>query len=271
MAEGKRVVVVGAGPGGYAAAFRAADNGCRVTLVDPEAHPGGVCLHRGCIPSKALLHVAKIVAESAHAEEFGVTFAAPAVDAQKLDAWKRSVVDELVGGLSSLADARGVERIRGRASFVDSTSVVVDCVEPERRTLSFDAAIIATGSRPVVPPPFRVESDRVVSSTGALEVGEIPESLLVVGGGYIGLELGSVYAALGVPTTLVEMADRMLVGADEDLVRPLAAKIRSSFKEVRRSRWSKATARGSKRASPRCSTPSGAGPIRAASGWTGPP
>jgi dihydrolipoamide dehydrogenase len=220
-AAAKRVVVLGAGPGGYAAAFRAADLGLAVTLVDPEAKPGGVCLYRGCIPSKAFLHVARLLRDAASAEKFGVRFASPVVDIEKLRAWKDDVVTKLTGGLGVLGKARSVRYVQGRGTFEDARSLVIDGTSSGRERVEFDYAIVATGSRPSIPAALSLESDRVMTSTGALELADVPKSLLVVGAGYIGLELGSVYAALGSRVTIVEMADRILAGVDADLAKPV--------------------------------------------------
>ena len=232
-ARKKRLLVVGAGPGGYAAAFRAADLGLDVTLVDPEPKPGGVCTYRGCIPSKAYLHVARLLREASTAEELGVRFTPPAVDVARLRTWKEEVVNKLTGGLAMLTKARNVRYIQGRATFADARSVVVDGVTSGRETIAFDAAIVATGSRPAVPQSLAVESKRVITSTGALEMPDVPPTLLVVGAGYIGLELGTVYAALGSRVTVVEMADRILAGVDQDLARPVKAAATKAFAALR--------------------------------------
>ncbi len=228
-ASGKRLVVMGAGPGGYAAAFRAADLGLDVTLVDPEATPGGVCLYRGCIPSKAYLHVARLLREAAAAESLGIRYGAPTVDIGRLRAWKDEVVGKFTSGLALLGKARKLRFVRGRATFRDAKTVVVDGAASGREQISFDYAIVATGSRPAIPDALAVESDRVMTSTGALELPDVPASLLVVGAGYIGLELGTVYAALGSRVTVVEMADRILAGVDADLAKPVKAAALESF------------------------------------------
>jgi len=227
-----RVVVVGAGPGGYAAAFRAADLGLDVTLIDPEVNPGGVCLYRGCIPSKALLHVASVLREAHEAEAWGVSFTEPRIDVRKLREWKNGVVSRLTSGLSSLAKARGVRQIQGRATFADAHALTVDAAGSGRQRVEFDNAIIATGSRPALPDALSLDSDRVMTSTGALELSDVPGALLVVGGGYIGLELGTVYAALGSRVTVVEVTEQLLPGVDSDLVRPLAASVGRTFEAV---------------------------------------
>ena len=223
------VVVIGAGPGGYAAAFMAADLGLKTLIVDKEANPGGVCLYRGCIPSKALLHAAKVLTEAEEAASIGIEFGEATIDVEKLANWKQSVVNKLTGGLGQLRKARKVEHIQGAARFVDANTLeVTDSGEK----VSFKHAIIATGSRPIVPGPMALESDRLMTSTEALELDGIPDSLLVVGGGYIGLELGTVYAALGSAVTVVEMMDSLLAGADQDLVKVLAKRVHENFEEV---------------------------------------
>jgi dihydrolipoamide dehydrogenase len=227
-----KVAVIGAGPGGYAAAFYAADLGMQVALIDPGLNPGGVCLYRGCIPSKALLHVAEVLNEAKHAEQWGVSFGAPKIDVNKVRAFKEKVVNQLTGGVGQLAKARKVTYIQGTASFVDSKTLEVTREGGQKETLTFEHAIIATGSHPAKVPGLSIDSPRVMDSTGALELPDIPKSLLVVGGGYIGLELGSVYAALGTKVTVVEMTDGLLPGADRDLVNILAKRIESICEAV---------------------------------------
>ena len=225
MSSTSHVVVVGGGPGGYAAAFYAADLGMRVTLVDPGENPGGVCLYRGCIPSKALLHVAKLLEEAKHAEAWGIAFGAPTVDLNRLRGFKEKVVNQLTGGLGQLSKQRKITYVRGTASFRDAHSLEVADEGGKATAISFDYAIVATGSRPATVPGLSIQSPRLMDSTGALELPDIPQSLLVVGGGYIGLELGSVYAALGTKVTVVEMTGGLLPGADRDLVNVLAKRI----------------------------------------------
>ena len=221
-----QLVVVGGGPGGYAAAFLAADMGMRVALVEPEPNPGGVCLYRGCIPSKALLHIAKLLDEAKHAAAWGIHFDEPTIDLDALRGFKQQVVDKLTGGVGQLSSQRKIEHVRGRATFVGANDLSIDLVDGGSRTLRFEQAILATGSSPTRL-PFFPESRRIWDSTSALELPSIPKRLLVVGGGYIGLELGSVYAALGSAVTVVEMTDGLLPGADRDLVRPLAKRLES--------------------------------------------
>ena len=225
MSASTQLVVIGAGPGGYAAAFYAADRGMKVSLVDPSANPGGVCLYRGCIPSKALLHVAEIVNEAAHASAWGVTFAKPTIEVDKVRAFKDKVVNQLTGGVGQIAKLRKIDYIQGMAAFRDAKSLDITRADGTTSTLAFEHAVIATGSKPATVPGVSIDSPRVMDSTAALELPDIPKSLLVVGGGYIGLELGSVYAALGSKVTVVEMTDGLLPGADRDLVNILAKRV----------------------------------------------
>ncbi len=263
-----QVVVIGAGPGGYAAAFRAADHGMQVTLVNEDPRPGGVCLQRGCIPSKALLHVARLIRESREATECGVRFADPAVDIAALRAWKEGIIEKLSGGIVELARRRNVEIINARATFADSQTLhltpspfqgegrseggtpsrsegeergegtIPSPSQGERRgegnhiRLRFDHAILAVGSVPAMPPVFAIDDPHIIDSTGALALTDVPKRLLVVGGGYIGLEMGTVYAALGSRVTVVEMTPTLLPGADRDLVRPLEARLKTQFEAI---------------------------------------
>ncbi|HEY2432711.1 MAG TPA: dihydrolipoyl dehydrogenase, partial [Vicinamibacterales bacterium] len=220
-----QLVVIGAGPGGYAAAFYAADRGLQVTLVDPEKNPGGVCVYRGCIPSKALLHVADVITESAHLADVGVAFGSPTIDLGKLRDFKNKVVGQLTAGAGQVRNLRKIAHLQGMASFRDTRTLDIDLVGGGKETLTFESCIIATGSRPTTIPGLSIDSPRLMDSTGALELPDIPGSLLVVGGGYIGLELGSVYAALGSKVTVVEMTPGLLPGADRDLVNILAKRI----------------------------------------------
>lgn len=233
MAEETRtqVVVLGAGPGGYTAAFAAADLGLAVTLVDTEPNPGGVCLYRGCIPSKALLHVAKLLEEVKQAREWGITFGEPSIDIDKLRTWKQSVVAKLTGGTGTLTKQRKIEYVQGRGRFVSSNRLQVDLSGGGRREIVFEHAILATGSRPVTLPGLPA-SPRIMDSTAALELPDIPERLLVIGGGYIGLELGSVYAALGSKVTVAEMLPNLLPGADRDLVSVLQRQLAKKFEAI---------------------------------------
>jgi len=227
-----QVVVIGGGPGGYTAAFLAADLGLKTALVDPEVNPGGVCVYRGCIPSKALLHVANLLTESRHAEAWGIRFGEPSIDLGKLRAFKDAVVKRLTGGTGLLAKSRKVQYLQGRGELVDPHTLKVKLVAGGEDTVTFEHAIIATGSVPAVPGSLRVDDPRVMDSTTALDLPDVPKSLLVVGGGYIGLELGSVYAALGSGVSVVEMTDGLLPGADRDLVDVLAKSVAKSMTNV---------------------------------------
>ena len=226
------LAVLGAGPGGYAAAFLAADLGMKITLIDAEPNPGGVCLYRGCIPSKALLHVAKLLEEAQQAKNWGVDFAAPRIDLARLRTWKDSVITRLTGGLGQLSKQRAIRFIQGRTSFQNSTTLTIALAQGGEETVSFDRIIVATGSRPAMVPSLKIDSPRMMDSTGALDIPDIPATLLVVGGGYIGVELGSVYAALGTRVTVVEMLRTLLTGADRDLVAPLEKRLRKSFHSI---------------------------------------
>jgi len=227
------IAVVGAGPGGYAAAFLAADLGMNVTLIDPEINPGGVCLYRGCIPSKALLHVAKLIEESRQAKDWGIEFTPPTIGLDRLRSWKEGVVKKLTGGLGVLSKQRKVHYMQGRAAFENSNSLRVTKAEgSSSETLRFDRIILATGSRPAIVPTLKLDTPRMMDSTGALNLEDVPGTLLVVGGGYIGLELGSVYAALGTRVTVVEMLPGLLPGADRDLVAPLHKRLEKMFDAI---------------------------------------
>ncbi len=225
MPSSTQLAVIGAGPGGYAAAFYAADRGMQVTLIDPSPNPGGVCLYRGCIPSKALLHVAEVLNEAKHAEAWGVTFGAPTIDLDRLRSFKSKVVSQLTGGLGQLSKQRKITYIQGTATFKDSRTLDIAREGGASDAVTFDHAIIATGSHPAKVPGLSIDSARLMDSTSALGLPDIPKSLLVVGGGYIGLELGTVYAALGTKVTVVEMTAGLLPGADRDLVNIVAKRI----------------------------------------------
>ena len=227
-----QLVVVGGGPGGYAAAFLAADLGLSVALVDPEVNPGGVCVYRGCIPSKALLHVAKLVDESRHAKAWGVDFGEPKIDLPKLREFKDGVVKRLTSGTGQLAKHRKVQYLQGLAEIVDAHNLRVTLKAGGVEEVRFEHAILATGSTPAMPAALTLDDPRVMDSTAALDLPDIPKALLVVGGGYIGLELGSVYAALGSAVTVVEMTPGLLPGADRDLVDVLARRIAQTMKRV---------------------------------------
>ena len=222
-----RVAIIGGGPGGYAAAFLAADLGMKVTLIDPEINPGGVCLYRGCIPSKALLHVAKLLEEAEQAKNWGIEFGEPKVDLNKLRGWKESVVKKLTGGLGQLSKQRSVQFVQGKAAFVNSTTVKVAKTAGGDENLTFDRIIIATGSRPTVVPSLKLESPRLMDSTSALDLPDVPMTRSV-----FGLELGSVYATLGTKVTCVEMMPGLLPGADRDLVLPLHKRLEKLFASI---------------------------------------
>ena len=236
MAESAKLhadlVVLGGGPGGYPAAFEAADHGKEVILINEDVQPGGVCANRGCIPSKALLHAAKLLNETSESAEIGLTFSKPKIDLDKLRSWKDGVITQLTGGISQLCKARGVQLIQGRGVFVDSQTIEVTLPDGGKQKVSYEHCILATGSTPAIPPMFQIDDQRIMDSTGALELRDIPKELLVVGGGYIGLEMGSVYAALGSKVTVVEMTNGLLPGADRDLVRPLQKRLQESFEAI---------------------------------------
>jgi len=228
-----QLVVVGGGPGGYAAAFLGADLGLSVALVDPEANPGGVCVYRGCIPSKALLHVANLIGESRHAKAWGVEFGEPKVDLAKLREFKNNVVKRLTSGTGQLVKARKIQYLQGLAEIVDGHKLLVKPIGGGSDVeVQFEHAILAPGSIPAIPAALKVDDPRVMDSTGALDLPDVPKSLLVVGGGYIGLELGTVYATLGSAVTVVEMTSGLLPGADRDLVEVLAKRIAQTMKSV---------------------------------------
>src|SRR5579862_3469356 len=226
------IAIIGGGPGGYAAAFLAADLGLKVTLIDPELNPGGVCLYRGCIPSKALLHIAKLIDETRHAKNWGIEYSDPKFDLAQLRSWKEGVVKKLTGGLGVLSKQRKVEYIQGRAAFENSNTLRVSRANGSEDSLSFDRIIIATGSRPAIVPSLKLETPRMMDSTSALDLSDVPNTLLVVGGGYIGLELGTVYAALGSKVSVVEMLPGLLPGADRDLVLPLHKRMEKIFDAI---------------------------------------
>ena len=232
LALDTELLVIGSGPGGYAAAFRAADLGLDVTLVDPAPRPGGVCLYKGCIPSKTFLFLAELIFDAKRAGAMGVAFGPPAIDLAGLRRWKAEVIEKMAAGLMSLAKRRGVQLVGGRAEFESSESVRVHDAEVSR--IRFRRAIIATGSKPIPFPGAEFKAGRrVMSSTGALALADVPESLLVMGGGYVGLELGTVYAALGSRVSVVELQDRLLAGVDPDLVEPLQGRLQSVFADIR--------------------------------------
>ena len=225
------VAVVGGGPGGYSAAFRCAELGLETVVVDAGKRLGGACLYEGCIPSKALLHAASVIHEAERAREFGIDFGEPRISLDPLRKWKAErVVGKLARGLAAVAKGKGVEVIGGRAVFEDSRSLRVEGDEPQK--VRFKHAVVATGSLPSPLPGVTITSERGMDSTAALELGDVPERLLVIGGGYIGLEMGTVYAALGSKVTVVEMTDGLLPGVDRDLVQPLARRMEKLFAAI---------------------------------------
>jgi dihydrolipoamide dehydrogenase len=226
------VAVIGGGPGGYAAAFQAADLGLRTAVIEQDPQLGGVCLLRGCIPSKALLHAARLITEAEEAQAWGITFDKPKLDLEALRRRMQAIVGKLTKGVQTLAASRKVEVIHARASFKNATTLSLSGAGGQR-DLSFAHAILATGSRPVIPASLKLDDPRVMDSTGALELPDVPARLLVIGGGYIGLEMGTVYQALGSEVTVVEALPHLLNGADPDLVRPLQLRMQRRFKAVR--------------------------------------
>lgn len=226
------IVVLGAGPGGYAAAFYAADKGQKVILVEREPRLGGVCLNRGCIPSKALLHNAKLITETHDSADRGIEFGKPSINLDKMRQWKESVLDKLSQGIRGIAQRRQVEVMSGRGYFEGNDTLRVETSEGQK-FIKYKKAIVAVGSKPALPSVFDLGNKRIMTSTEALEIEEIPEDLLVVGGGYIGMELGTVYAALGSKVVMVEAMDSILAGADPDLIRPVRDYVQKAFKELR--------------------------------------
>jgi dihydrolipoamide dehydrogenase len=237
MVQEVDLAVLGAGPGGYTAALRAAELGIKTILIDAKPKPGGVCLHEGCIPSKSLLHAAEVINNSTQAAKFGLHFDKPKINVDELRAWKVGVTDKLAQGIVGMCKSAGVEIIYGQARFEDSRSLKVQCEGESAVRVKFKHCILATGSSPTkLPKLFKNEKDaqspRIVDSTGALNLDSIPKSFLVVGGGYIGLEMGTVYAALGSEVTVVEMLDGLLPGVDRDLVKPLSNHLAAVFKSI---------------------------------------
>ncbi len=225
------VLVIGSGPGGYAAAFRAADLGLDVTMVDPAQRPGGVCLYKGCIPSKTFLFLSELIYDARRAESMGIIFDRPRIDLVGLREWKGKVIDSMADGLVSLSNRRGVQLLQGRAHFESSDTVRLHDAEVSH--IKFKHAIIATGSHPIAFPGTEFKpGGRIMSSTGALALADVPPSLLIIGGGYVGLELGTVYAAPGSRVSLVELEDRLLMGVDPDLVKPLQQRLNSIFETI---------------------------------------
>jgi dihydrolipoamide dehydrogenase len=234
MSEGRKkaqIAVIGGGPGGYPAAFLAADLGLQVTLIDNEANPGGVCLYRGCIPSKALLHAARVITEAKEASNWGISFSEPVIDIDRLRNWKDNVVQKMTGGLGQLSKHRRINYVQGRARFSDKKTLEIQN-QNGRELLGFENAIIATGSRPADLPGLTIGSERILNSTTGLDLPDIPNNMLVVGGGYIGLELGTVYAALGTKVSVVEMTSGLMPGVDRDLVSVLSKRLEMIFHSI---------------------------------------
>ena len=226
-----KLAVIGGGPGGYTAAFFAADLGLPVSLIDMEATPGGICLYRGCIPSKALLHAARILSESREAKNFGIEFDKPKIDLEKLRHWKNGVVSQLTAGLGNLSKQRKIKFIQGKATFIDSHTIEIQKKDGPKEKLTFDTAILSTGSIPLQLPNLPSSKD-ILNSTTALDLQNIPQTLLVVGAGYIGLELGTVYAELGSRVCVVEMTPGILPGVDRDLAAVVEKRLNKIFKSI---------------------------------------
>ncbi len=227
-----QVAVLGGGPAGYAAAFKCADLGLQTTLIDLAPNPGGVCLYRGCIPSKALLHVSRLINEAGEAGNWGISFNKPEIDLDKLRAWKNRVIEQLTGGLGILRNSRGIDHVQGRGTLKDANTIEVALGNGGTASITAEHIIVAAGSHPARVPDISADSERVLNSTSGLELPVIPGSLLVIGGGYIGLELGSVYASLGSEVSVVEMTDGLLPGADRDLVKVLQGRLAKEFKNI---------------------------------------
>jgi dihydrolipoamide dehydrogenase len=226
------ILVLGAGPGGYTAAFYAADKGKKVTLVEQNRRLGGICLNVGCIPSKALLHATEILREATDSAQRGIVFGSPKVDLDRLRKWKEAILEKLGQGIKGLAQHRGVQVVHGRGHFEDSQTLRVETTEGQK-FIRYQKAIIAVGSKPAMPNAFDLGNKRIMTSTEALELPDIPQDLLIVGGGYIGMELGTVYAALGSKVVVLEALPSILTGIDPDLVRPVARAAQKAFKEIR--------------------------------------
>jgi len=226
-----QIAVIGGGPGGYPAAFLAADLGLQVTLIDNEPNPGGVCLYRGCIPSKALLHAARVITEAKEASNWGISFSEPDIDIDKLRNWKDNVVGKMTGGLGQLCKHRKISYIQGRAKFLSNETLEIQN-QKGRELLSFENAIIATGSRPAILSDLSIDSPHLLDSTSGLDLPDVPKTMLVVGGGYIGLELGTVYAALGTKVSVVEMTSGLMPGVDRDLVSVLSKRLEKIFDSI---------------------------------------
>jgi dihydrolipoamide dehydrogenase len=226
------LIIIGAGPGGYRAAFLAADLGLNVTLIDPELNPGGVCLYRGCIPTKALLHLARIKTDAEHAEDLGIKFSAPQVDIEKVIDWKNKVVKQLTGGLGQLVKARKINYLRGRAKFINSNTLELSGEKDKKEEITFEKVIIATGAKPATIPGLNIESEHLLNSAKALDLKEIPKKMLIIGGGYIGLEMATIFQAIGTEISIVELTNDFMPGMDSDLVTEYKKASQHIFSEV---------------------------------------
>ncbi len=232
MSINTQLAIIGAGPGGYPAAFKAADMGLKVTLIDREENPGGECLYRGCIPSKALLHVADVLNESKHAEEMGITYNDPSIDLKKMVKWKNQIINKLTSGAGFLVKRRKINYIKGNALLTSPKTIKVVKENGSEETVNFENCIIATGSRPADMPGIKVDNKKIMNSKGALDLESVPKELLVIGGGYIGLEMGTVYAALGSNVTVVEMLGSIIESADKDLTDVLYKKMKKQLSSI---------------------------------------
>ena len=225
------ILVIGSGPGGYAAAFRAADLGRKVMIIDKDPTLGGVCLNRGCIPSKTLLHIAKVLEEAASLKRMGVTFTKPKIDIDAVRDWKSKIVTQLSQGIGQMAKARKIQTVQGKALFISDTEIQLQSSSKKER-FTFDHCIIAAGSSSAVIPGIPMENKDVLTSRSALELVGVPKSLLILGGGYIGLEMGTVFSSLGSSVSVAEFLPNLLPGADADLVKPLVRKLKKQFEEI---------------------------------------
>ncbi|MCG6187101.1 dihydrolipoyl dehydrogenase [Maribellus maritimus] len=230
--EKHKLVIIGAGPGGYRAAFMAADLGLDVTLIDSEVNPGGVCLYRGCIPTKALLHLARIKADAEHAGDLGIHFDKVRVNTEEVGKWKTGVVKKLTGGLGQLVKARKINYVRGKATFLDSETIQIETNEGDKKEITFENAIVATGAKPIELPGIDMSNPKIMHSAQSLELKDIPNKMLVVGGGYIGLEMAVIYKSLGTEITVVELTDDLMPGMDKDLVHEFKKVNKNTFKEI---------------------------------------
>ncbi len=227
-----QVAVIGAGSGGYAAAFMAADLGMQATMIDMEPNPGGICLYRGCIPSKALIHIAKVLKDAREAIDWGIEFAKPIIHLNRMRAWKASLVQKMAEGLGELCKHRNINFIQGRASFLDAKTLIIQTNADTGSTLSFDHTVLATGSQPATVSNLSLQGPHILDSTSALELYEIPKNMLVVGGGYMGLELGSVFATLGKNVSVVEMLPGLLPSVERDLFNIISRRLEKLFKSI---------------------------------------